>query len=111
MNYFYVKKEDENIVNKWEDTEKNRKRMTAWGFVEYTGEVEEAEYGVLYVKGGTPTKDPETEKMEQIIALQKFLNDTDWYVARYAETGKEIPSEIKTQRQSAREKIDALRGE
>lgn len=111
MNYFYVKKEDEAVVNKWEDNEKNRKRMTDWGFVEYTGEVEESDNGVLYVKGCIPTKDPETEKMEQIIALQKFLNDTDWYVARYAEMGKEIPNEIKTQRQSAREKIDALRGE
>ena len=111
MSYFYVKKENENFVNKWEDTEKNRNRMTAWGFVEYTGEVEEADNGILYVKGTIPAKDPDTTKMEQIITLQKFLNDTDWYVTRYAETGKEIPGEIKTQRQSAREKIDALRGE
>lgn len=109
MNYFYVKKENENIVNKWEDTEKNRNRMTAWGFVEYTGEVEETEQGVLYVKGMVPQKDPETKKMEQIISLQKFLNDTDWYTVRYAETGVEIPADIKAKRQVAREKIDKLR--
>lgn len=111
MNYFYVKKENENTINKWEDNEKNRARMVSWGFVEYTGEMEEDDNGILYVKGTIPEKDAETVKMEQIIALQKFLNDTDWYVARYAETGKEIPSEIKTKRQEAREKIDALRGE
>lgn len=109
MKYFYVKKENENIVNKWEDTEKNRNRMTAWGFVEYTGEVEETEQGILYVKGTVPQKDPETKKMEQIIALQKFLNDTDWYAVRYAETGVEIPVDIKAKRQAAREKIDKLR--
>lgn len=111
MKYFYVKKENENIVNKWEDTEKNRNRMNAWGFVEYTGEIEETEQGVLYVKGTIPQKDPETKKMEQIIALQKFLNNTDWYVARFSETGVEIPSDIKAKRQAAREKIDELRGE
>lgn len=111
MKYFYVKKENENIVNKWEDTEKNRNRMNAWGFVEYTGEIEETEQGVLYIKGTIPQKDPETKKMEQIIALQKFLNDTDWYVARYAETGVEIPADIKAKRQAAREKIDELRAE
>ena len=111
MKYFYVKKENENIVNKWEDTEKNRNRMTAWGLVEYIGEIEETEQGVLYVKGTIPQKDPETKKMEQIIALQKFLNDTDWYVARYAETGVEIPADIKAKRQVAREKIDELRAE
>ena len=111
MSHFYVKKENENIVNKWEDTEKNRNRMTAWGFVEYTGEIEETEQGVLYVKGTVPQKDPETKKMEQIIALQKFLNNTDWYVARYAETGVEIPAGVKAKRQAARERIDEIRAE
>lgn len=43
-------------------------------------------------------------KAQEIETLAKELRaDT--------ETGKEIPGEIKTQRQSAREKIDALRGE
>ena len=111
MKYFYVKKENENIVNKWEDTEKNRNRMTAWGLVEYIGEIEETEQGVLYVKGTIPQKDPETKKMEQIIALQKFLNDTDWYAIRYADSGVEIPADIKAKRQAAREKIDELRAE
>lgn len=109
MSYFYVKKENENVVNKWEDTEKNRNRMTAWGFVEYTGEVEADDNGILYVKGNLPIKDPETEKMEQIIELQKFLNNTDWYVVRFADSGVEIPTDIKAKRQATREKIDKLR--
>ena len=34
-----------------------------------------------------------------------YLRETDWYVTRFAETGVEIPEEIKSQRQMARESI------
>ena len=46
---------------------------------------------------------------KQIIALEDYLYSTDWYVVRYTETGAEIPQEIRTQRQSARDEISRLR--
>ena len=45
---------------------------------------------------------------EQRIAAQKrearaYLADTDWYVTRMAETGREIPPDVLAQRAAARE--------
>lgn len=40
---------------------------------------------------------------------QTYLDATDWYVVRFAETGVEIPEEVKQRRQEAREKISELR--
>lgn len=34
-----------------------------------------------------------------------YLNSTDWYVVRFAETGVAIPQEILDARQAARERI------
>ena len=36
---------------------------------------------------------------------RQYLNGTDWYVTRFAETGVEIPAEIKVARAEARAKI------
>lgn len=35
-------------------------------------------------------------------AAQRYLQETDWYVTRKAETGKEIPAEVTEKRTSAR---------
>lgn len=51
----------------------------------------------------------EQRKSERIIELQNYLAATDWYAVRFAETGVEIPDEIKAERQSAREEISRLR--
>lgn len=51
----------------------------------------------------------EQRKIERIDELQNYLNATDWYVVRVAETGVEIPEDIKTERQAAREEISRLR--
>ncbi len=45
---------------------------------------------------------------EQLMAAQKrkaraYLADTDWYIARRAETGKEVPPDVSEQRAAARE--------
>lgn len=56
------------------------------------------------------TKPTETARNQaRINELQSYLDSTDWYVARFAETGIEIPEEIKRQRQEAREEISRLR--
>ena len=39
------------------------------------------------------------------VICKRYLKDTDWYVARKSETGKDIPSDVLTKRAQAR--IDA----
>lgn len=47
----------------------------------------------------------------RISELQNYLAATDWYAVRFAETGVEIPDEIKAERKAAREEISRLRDE
>ena len=46
---------------------------------------------------------------KRIEELQKYLGETDWYAVRHAETGVEIPVDIKTARQAARDEISAIK--
>lgn len=78
------------------------------GLPEY--EVEIAFDGNFYLKGYAPTKPQGVIDDERIVELEKYLNDTDWYSIRYAETGKEIPADIAKVRQEARDEISKLRG-
>lgn len=82
-----------------------------WSILKEDYEVEKAYDGSLWEKGFAPVKPQEKIDEEEIAALQKYLNETDWYAVRYAETGVEIPEEVKQKRQEAREKISALREE
>jgi hypothetical protein len=59
------------------------------------------------VRSAEPTINELNER--RISELEYYLNSTDWYAVRYAETGVEIPVDIKTARQSAREEISTLR--
>lgn len=57
-----------------------------------------------------PPQPSEEELIEaRIKELEFFLSSTDWYVIRFADTGEAIPSEIKQQRQDARDEISRLR--
>ena len=55
--------------------------------------------------------EPTTNELNEwrISELESYLNATDWYAVRYAETGVAIPDDIKTARQAARDEISALR--
>jgi hypothetical protein len=59
------------------------------------------------VRNPEPTTNELNER--RISELETYLNSTDWYAVRYAETGVEIPVDIKTARQAARDEISALR--
>lgn len=72
-------------------------------------EVEQGYDGNWYVAGFAPEKPGDVKKKERIDELQKYLDETDWYAVRFAETGVEIPDEIKAERQAAREEISRLR--
>lgn len=78
------------------------------GFEE--AEVEQAYDGCWYLAGYAPEKPQELINQQRITELQEYLNSTDWYIARYSETGVEIPEEVKAERQKAREEISELRG-
>lgn len=60
----------------------------------------------------SPPPPTEEEKRQQEIAeCEAYLQQTDWYAIRYADTGKEIPEEIKIKREECREKLSSLRKE
>ena len=56
-----------------------------------------------------PEPTEEERNAIRIAELQNYLTATDWYAVRFAETGVEIPDEIKVERQAAREEISRLR--
>lgn len=58
-----------------------------------------------------PPPTPEQLREAEIASLKAYLAGTDWYVARFAETGTAIPDEIKAARAAARVRIDELRGQ
>ena len=45
----------------------------------------------------------------RLMELENYLSETDWYSIRFAETGMQMPFDIKNARQSAREEISNLR--
>lgn len=52
-----------------------------------------------------------TEKQvnSRISTLQDYLNSTDWYAVRFADTGEPIPADIQEKRKLARIEISELR--
>lgn len=56
-----------------------------------------------------PPPSEEEVKEREINELQEYLNSTDWYAIRYADTGEPIPSDIKLKRSDARKRISELR--
>ena len=54
----------------------------------------------------TKTNKVAQDKSDAVGTAEKYLQDTDWYVVRKADTGKAIPSDITTKRAEARTTID-----
>lgn len=74
-------------------------------------EVEKGWDGAYYKEGQAPEKPRAIIIEEELNEQQNILSSTDWYAIRYADSGVEIPADIKAKRQAAREKIDELRAE
>lgn len=72
-------------------------------------DVEQGYDGNWYVAGFAPEKPQSVIDAERIDELQKYLDETDWYAVRFAETGVAVPEDVKTERQAAREEISRLR--
>lgn len=67
--------------------------------------------GTAFVEGATPEEIAEKQnKILQNLKKQQYieLSETDWYYTRYIEIGKDIPLEIKQQRQEIRNKYNNL---
>ena len=73
--------------------------------------VEKGWDGAYYKEGKTPEKPRAIIIEEELNEQQKILSSTDWYAIRYADSGVEVPADIKAKRQAAREKIDEIRAE
>lgn len=75
----------------------------------YIKEIEPAEGKRRFqiVQNEQPTE--QEISLQRIRELECYLSSTDWYAVRYAETGVEIPQDVRSQRQSAREEISRLR--
>ena len=50
----------------------------------------------------TPEQVAETQAIYLKRAAKQYLKDTDWYAIRKADSGKDIPTDIKTKRAQAR---------
>lgn len=74
-------------------------------------DVEQASDGFWHLTSEHYQPDQKTAMQARMNDLQDYLSSTDWYAARLAETGVEIPEEIRSQRQSARDEISRLREE
>lgn len=72
-------------------------------------DVEQGYDGNWYIKGYAPEKPQSVIDAERIDELQKYLDETDWYAVRFAETGVAVPEDVKAERQAAREEISRLR--
>ena len=86
----------------------NTKFYRSIGMIEM--DVEQSYDGSWYVKGYCPKKPQKIINQERIAELEKYLTTTDWYAIRFADTGEEMPADVKKARQEAREEISKLRG-
>ena len=68
--------------------------------------------GALREAPAKPAEVIERENLEnRLNTAQEYLDDTDWYCARYVDTGIEIPADIKEKWQAARKEVSEAREE
>lgn len=62
----------------------------------------------LYRFAMVPEQTREEQTAQRVTELKKYLQETDWYCARYVDSGAEIPQEVKVKRAAARAEINEL---
>tara|TARA_Y100000114_G_scaffold142787_1_gene149690 strand:+ start:1739 stop:2074 length:336 start_codon:yes stop_codon:yes gene_type:complete len=68
----------------------------------------EKQHNYVESDGSTKLVEQALTSEQKIIEAKVYLSETDWYVIREADSGKEMPSDIKTKRAEARETISNL---
>lgn len=63
-------------------------------------EITQKEFDAILEAKNKPT--PEQIEAKRVQEAKSYLDSTDWYITRFAETGIEIPQEVKTKRLEAR---------
>lgn len=109
IRYAQINDIEKHTVNVADEEPTNPQVFIDMGFSKM--DVEQGYDGNWYLVGYVPEKPEEIVRYEKMQEEQKFLDETDWYVARFAETGVEIPDDIKERRAEARKTISELRGE
>jgi hypothetical protein len=69
---------------------------------------DEVPQSVLDLQAQAELDKVQAEKKAQ---AQAYLNSTDWYYARLAETGEEVPAEVVSKRKECRDLIRSSEGE
>ena len=68
----------------------------------------ENQHNYVESDGSTKLVEEALTSEQKIIEAKIYLSETDWYVIREADSGKEMPSDIKTKRAEARVTISNL---
>ena len=68
----------------------------------------ENQHNYVESDGSTKLVEEALTSEQKIIEAKIYLSSTDWYVIREADSGKEMPSDIKTKRAEARVTINNL---
>ena len=68
----------------------------------------EKQHNYVESDGSTKLVEEALTSEQKIIEAKVYLSETDWYVIREADSGKEMPGDIKTKRAEARETISNL---
>lgn len=95
-----VKNKNNNILNKWEDTEINRKRLKKWGLETYTGETETGYDGNLYICETAPLAPVPNYKELRATAYPPISEQLDmlyWDKVNNTNKWQETLSEVKNQ--------------
>lgn len=75
---------------------------------EQHAEAIEKQHNYVEPDGSTKLVEEALTSEQKIIEAKVYLSETDWYVIREADSGKEMPSDIKTKREEARQTISDL---
>jgi hypothetical protein len=63
--------------------------------------------GDVYENGEFSKPEPQEPESQQLVEAHHYLNSTDFYYARFLETGEAVPEDVVTKRKAARDFIRA----
>ena len=93
-------------------------RLTDRAYIPFAdGNRDYEDYKLWLAEGNTPEPEFTYEELAQqesqvkLQEAQEYLNSTDWYYARKAETGEDVPAEVVEKRLASRKLIQDSKGD